>query len=513
MAQATTAVTPARWPISKIAVALIFCASLPAGTGPTMAGPPVDLELVMTGEPVDLELVIAIDMSSSVDQHEYRLQMGGIAKAFRDPSVHDAIQSLALGKLAVMVMQWSVNREQPAVTGWHAIHNPADAMALADELHTAHRAIPGGQSSIDEALEFAMEELATNGFDGTRRVIIFSGDGRTHHGVPPVSLRYQAATQGVAVNGLAILNGEPFFSIDAYFKIFVTGGPGAFHMTASDYRDFAAVVQQMLRRVIGMIDISHGSSPEAARQVSAASGKENLSRENPPLPPGRQVRAALLPPACPVHQNLQLVEVAGAKVWHPNEIPEQVESLPERVAGAFRSRIWMHMHPIWIPTQCRGSACRLCPEPLRVDLRIEPIAIVYDSSATVGSCHYLKVREHERTHAIIAKRVESHHRARIQRELTDLVLEARGRTIAADEVQHTRQGLLNHIKAATNQARAAMRAGNKRAQELIHTAGYRAAERSAVRNCLVTRRYQAPPFPHLDAQTISGMPRSSQRIQ
>ena len=54
----------------------------------------------VAAEPVDMELIIAVDVSSSVDENEYRLQMGGIAAAFRNPSVLDAIRSLGPGRLA-----------------------------------------------------------------------------------------------------------------------------------------------------------------------------------------------------------------------------------------------------------------------------------------------------------------------------------------------------------------------------------------------------------------------------
>ena len=122
----------------------------------------------------------------------------------------------------MLVMQWSDNREQAPVTGWRVIRSTADAVAFSRELRTAPRAIPGGQTSIAGAIEFAMGELATNGFEGNRRVIDVSGDGRANNGVHPMSLRDQAIEQGVTVNGLAILNEEPF--LDDYFEHSVIGG-------------------------------------------------------------------------------------------------------------------------------------------------------------------------------------------------------------------------------------------------------------------------------------------------
>ena len=204
----------------------------------------------VAAEPVDMELIIAVDVSSSVDENEYRLQMGGIAAAFRNPSVLDAIRSLGPGGLAVLVMQWSDNREQAPVTGWRVIRSAADAVAYARELREAPRVIPGGQTSIAGAIEFAMGELATNGFEGNRQVIDVSGDGRANNGVHPMSLRDEAIEQGVTVNGLAILNEEPF--LDDYFEHSVIGGAGAFLMVADDYRDFAASIQQKLLREIGL---------------------------------------------------------------------------------------------------------------------------------------------------------------------------------------------------------------------------------------------------------------------
>ncbi len=198
----------------------------------------------------DMELVIAVDVSSSVDEQEYRLQMGGIAAAFRSRSVLDAIATLGPGGLAVLVIQWSDDREQVPVTGWRVIRSVADALAFSRDLRTAPRTIPGGQTSIAGAIGFAVEELANNGIESNRRVIDVSGDGRANNGIHPMTLRDQAIEEGITVNGLAILNEEPF--LDDYFEHSVIGGIGAFLMVADDYRDFAASIQQKLVREIGL---------------------------------------------------------------------------------------------------------------------------------------------------------------------------------------------------------------------------------------------------------------------
>jgi predicted DsbA family dithiol-disulfide isomerase len=64
-----------------------------------LAAPPAAAQ--GTATPVDLELVLAIDASYSIDNAEFRLQMEGIAAAFRDPEIQAAIGSGPLGAIAV----------------------------------------------------------------------------------------------------------------------------------------------------------------------------------------------------------------------------------------------------------------------------------------------------------------------------------------------------------------------------------------------------------------------------
>ena len=54
---------------------------------------------------VDLELVLAIDSSGSVDFQEFELQARGIARAFRDPEMIEAIQGAAPNGVAVSLIQ------------------------------------------------------------------------------------------------------------------------------------------------------------------------------------------------------------------------------------------------------------------------------------------------------------------------------------------------------------------------------------------------------------------------
>ena len=199
---------------------------------------------------VDLELVLAVDVSSSVDEEEYQLQVRGVAAAFRHPDVVAAIEGTGGNGLAVAMVQWSDNEEQVLVGGWHIIRNAADAAQYARIIKRSPRIIAGGQTSNAGALSFSINEINNNNINSNRKVIDVSGDGRANNGIHPMNIRDIAIDQGITINGLVILNEEPF--LDGYFERGVIGVRGGFVMIAEDYRDYAAMILQKLLREIGM---------------------------------------------------------------------------------------------------------------------------------------------------------------------------------------------------------------------------------------------------------------------
>jgi hypothetical protein len=199
---------------------------------------------------VDLELVLAVDVSSSVDEEEYQLQIRGVGAAFRHPDIIAAIESTGGNGIAVAMVQWSDNEEQALVGGWHIIKDAADAAEYARIIRRVPRIIAGGQTSIAGALTFSIDQINNNNIDSSRKVIDVSGDGRANNGVHPMKIRDIALDQNITINGLVIINDEPF--LDGYFERGVIGGRGSFMMIAEDYRDYAAMILQKLLREIGM---------------------------------------------------------------------------------------------------------------------------------------------------------------------------------------------------------------------------------------------------------------------
>jgi hypothetical protein len=197
---------------------------------------------------VDLELLLAVDGSSSVDFNEFELQMKGIAKAFRDPSVVGAIEAHAPNGIAVGLVLWSGEGQQATAVDWSEVRDTASAAVFADLVDATPRGVRGA-TAIGEMIDYARELLVKNRFRGSRQVIDVSGDGASNQGGPPAFARKRAVEAGITINGLAIMNDEP--KLDLYYELGVIGGPDAFLLTVDDFEDFADAMRRKLLREIG----------------------------------------------------------------------------------------------------------------------------------------------------------------------------------------------------------------------------------------------------------------------
>lgn len=196
---------------------------------------------------VDLELVLAVDSSASIDVREFELQAVGIARAFRDAEIIDAIERWTPRGVAVTVVQWA--HQQQVAVDWVKVFDRASAEALAARIETMRRTMRG-ETAIGELLRFAIGHIEDGPFHGARRIIDVSGDGQSNYGSRPGLIRDAAAAAGITVNGLVIVHEEP--TVDLYYADHVIGGSDAFLMTARDYHDFAHAIRlKLLREISG----------------------------------------------------------------------------------------------------------------------------------------------------------------------------------------------------------------------------------------------------------------------
>jgi Protein of unknown function (DUF1194) len=210
--------------------------------GPAML---VAASVAEAGEPVDIELVLAVDVSISVDSDELELQRQGLVAAFLDPDVAAAIAANAQG-VAVSVVLWAGAGQHRTVVDWALLAGADSAARFADAIDTALQVDQNftGKTAIGDALYYSLGSLTANAYDGLRRKIDVSGDGHANEGFQPTRVRDYAVLSGVTVNGLAIINDEPY--LEEYYRRSVIGGPGAFVMTARDYTDFIEAIRRKL---------------------------------------------------------------------------------------------------------------------------------------------------------------------------------------------------------------------------------------------------------------------------
>ena len=86
---------------------------------------------------VDVELVLAVDVSGSVNNQRYALQMEGIARTFEDGEIQRSILAGEHRSVFVTLVEWS-NRPMVAVP-WALIASVEDARAFADRVRHAPR--------------------------------------------------------------------------------------------------------------------------------------------------------------------------------------------------------------------------------------------------------------------------------------------------------------------------------------------------------------------------------------
>src|SRR5262245_27622467 len=210
-------------------------------------------------EQVDLHLVLAVDVSRSVDDNEFRLQREGYAQAFNDPRVVRAIQSGALGRIAVCYMEWSGEWAQKVLVDWTVVADGESAAAFADAILAPPRSF-ADRTAIGVAIDYSIGLFAKSPHESKRRTIDVSGDGTNTNGTPAEVARDRAIAQGITINGIVILSPEPMpwnpwhthppGGLENWYREHVVGGPGSFTMVAEDFSSFAyAIANKLIREI------------------------------------------------------------------------------------------------------------------------------------------------------------------------------------------------------------------------------------------------------------------------
>ena len=193
--------------------------------------------------PCRLALALAIDVSRSVDDAAYALQVTGVAGALFDPEVR-ALMLHPSGTVAVAVYEWSGRREQRLVTGWRVIATEDDIDRLAAAVVRHERSFRG-LTAVGAALSRG-RRLMARAPDCDWQVIDISGDGRNNDGPDPAQVYAREDFGDITVNGLAIGGWES--DILRWYRAAVIRGPGAFAEYAERAEDFPDAFRRKLVR-------------------------------------------------------------------------------------------------------------------------------------------------------------------------------------------------------------------------------------------------------------------------
>lgn len=193
-------------------------------------------------------LALALDVSSSVDINEHKLQVQGLAAAFRDPAVIETILSPPGSGVMAAAFEWSGFQHQEVTVDWTWLGDRGSILAFADRIASSRRRYDHWPTSLGRAAAFGAELHERNPTPCRRRIVDISGDGANNDGVDPDWYRDRGYFDGITINGLVIRGADP--DPVAYYRRHVVHGPGAFVEIAATYEDYPrAILRKLLREL------------------------------------------------------------------------------------------------------------------------------------------------------------------------------------------------------------------------------------------------------------------------
>jgi Protein of unknown function (DUF1194) len=226
--------------------------------------------MALTGNPqpalaedgVDTALIVSVDVSQSVDENRYKLQMEGIAQAIEDPEVVAAITGGPKGGILFSMVTWADQSDMSV--DWHRIASQADASAVAALV----RSLPqkGGEfTCLARMLHWVSINMVPKiPVPAARVVVDVSGDGidNCSNKDDIRAERDAVLASGAVINALPIITSDvvvgsgayraPGYglqelsmqsefdqtTLDKWFNDYIIGGEGAFVLAAHGYEDF-----------------------------------------------------------------------------------------------------------------------------------------------------------------------------------------------------------------------------------------------------------------------------------
>jgi len=203
---------------------------------------------------VDTALIVAMNVSSSVDERRYQIQLEGIAAALEDPGVIDAILSGPRKSILFSVVTWA-DRPKTSLP-WIKIASIADARIAALKVRTMPR--EGGDfTCVSKMLRNITDKIIPQLPEPALKIVVdVSGDGSDNCNAQESvqDVRDEMNGRGTTTNGLPILEGREAATLEGWYRDNVMGGPGSFVLPAMGFEDFPRAIRQKFVVEISGID-------------------------------------------------------------------------------------------------------------------------------------------------------------------------------------------------------------------------------------------------------------------
>lgn len=208
-----------------------------------------------------LALLIGLDISSSVDDGEDRLQRAGLAAALRAPEIQQALLAIKGAPVALAVYEWSGRVQQDVLLDWQILDSPAAINNAAGFIAASSRPYAGFPTAIGHSLEYAGTMFARAPACDFQTLDL-TGDGVNNDGFGPRIAYARNVLTGVTVNVLAVGGGTvDDQALYDFFIDHVLQGPGSFLEIARDYADFKRAMRLKLHREVLLRVISGVPEP------------------------------------------------------------------------------------------------------------------------------------------------------------------------------------------------------------------------------------------------------------
>ncbi len=209
-------------------------------------------------------LALGLDVSGSVDAHEYRLQLDGLATALGSPAVRAALFSTPDAVVDILVYEWSGPGDQHLLLDWTSLALSEDIAAVQATLGQTTRRSAAPGTALGNAMEIGLAYLEQR--KGCwRRTLDISGDGKANLGPEPRQVRRQFEAENVTLNALVIgadaprqgdLRAADIAELTAYFQTQVISGTDAFVQTAVGFGEYAQAMERKLVRELATLVVS-----------------------------------------------------------------------------------------------------------------------------------------------------------------------------------------------------------------------------------------------------------------